>query len=243
MQRRELLIGTAAVGATALSGCLGTQTSSGDSNANTITVTGSAETKTAPDRAVVSVSVEAAGNSATAVRDELATQSEQLTGSLRSSGLADDQITSGRFSIRERRERRERPREGEKPAPPVYYGTHSFTIDVDSVDETGSVVDTAIDGGADSVDRIEYTLSESTRAELRQQALKQAVSDARSEAEVLATQVDSQIVDVQQISTNDGGVSPYFADTAVAMEAAGSTELQPGDVTVTANVEATYTVG
>ena len=57
MQRRELLVGTAAVGATALSGCLGTQTAASGSTTNTITVTGSAETKANPDRAVVEVSV------------------------------------------------------------------------------------------------------------------------------------------------------------------------------------------
>lgn len=242
MQRRELLAGTAAVGATAVAGCLGTQASNGDGNAKTISVTGSAETQAAPDRAVVRVSVEVTGNSATAVRDDLATQSEQLTQALRSSGLTDDQITTGRFSIRERRERRERPPEDEQPRQSTYYGTHSFTLDIDSVDEVGSVVDTALDGGADSVDRIEYTLSESTRADLRQQALEGTVSDARSEAEVLATQVDSRIVDVQGVSTTDGSVSPYFGDAAVATEEADSTELQPGDVTVSATAEVTYVI-
>jgi uncharacterized protein YggE len=239
MQRRELLVGTAAIGGTALSGCLGTQTAASGSTTNTITVTGSAETKANPDRAVVEVSVEATGSSATTVRDELAAQSDRLTQALRAAGIDDDQITTGRFAIRERREP---PREGEKPTRSVYYGTHSFTIDVDSVDEVGSVVDTAIDGGADSVDRIEYTLSESTRTNLRQQALEGAVSNARSEAEVLAAQVDSRIVDVQQVTTDSGGVSPYFGDTAVAMESAGSTELQPGDVTISAAVEVTYEI-
>jgi Uncharacterized conserved protein len=239
MQRRELLVGTAAVGATALSGCLGTQATGSGSNTNTITVTGSAETKADPDRAVVEVSVEATGSSATTVRDDLAAQSDRLTQALRAAGIDDDQVTTGRFAIRERRER---PREDEQPPRAVYYGTHSFSIDIDSVDETGSVVDTAIDGGADSVDRIEYTLAESTREDLRQQVLEQAVSDARSEAEVLAAQVDSRIVDVQQVSTGGGGVSPYFGDAAVTMESAGATELQPGDVTVSADVEVTYEI-
>lgn len=239
MERRSFLVGTAAVGATALSGCLGTQATASGSTTNTITVTGSAETQTAPDRAVVAVSVEATGDSATAVRDELATQSDQLNQALRAAGFTDDQITTGRFSIRERRER---PREGDRPTQPVYVGTHSFTIDIDSVDEVGSTVDTAIDGGADSVDRIEYTLSESTRADLRQQALEQAVTDARTEADVLATQVDSGIVDVQQVTTDTGDVSPYFGDTAAALEEAGSTELQPGDVTVSAQVKVTYEI-
>ncbi|MFB6233694.1 MAG: SIMPL domain-containing protein [Haloarculaceae archaeon] len=239
MQRRELLVGTAAVGATALSGCLGTQATGSGSTTDTITVTGSAEKRAAPDRAVVEVSVEATGSSATAVRDELATQSEQLTQALLSSGIAEDQITTDQFSIRERREP---PREGEKPAQPVYYGTHSFTIDIDNVNQVGSVIDTAIGGGADSVDRIEYTLSESKRTDLRQQALETAVSNARSEAELLAAQVDSRIVDVRQVTTSGGGVSPRFVETAAALDSGGSTELQPGDVTVSAQVEVVYEI-
>ena len=161
MQRRDFIIGTAAAAAAGLSACLGpaqqatdAATGGGDSG-RTVTVTGSAEMQAAPDRAVIEASVEATGDSAAAVRDELSTRSDSLRQALRNAGLDDDQLTTGRFAIRPQYNRRE---PGAEPEQTGYEGTHTTTIEVDDVDATGDVIDTAIDGGADSIGRIEYTL-------------------------------------------------------------------------------------
>ena len=247
MQRRDFLIGTATAGAAGISGCLGsaqqaTDTAAGDGDSGrTVTVTGSAEMQAAPDRAVIEASVEATGDSAAAVRDALSTRSDTLRQALRNAGLDDDQLTTGRFAIRPEYDRREPGAESE---PTGYEGTHTITIDVDDIDATGDVIDTAINGGADSIDRIEYTLSASTRASLREDALQAAVDNARDEADVLADRVDASIVSVQHLNAAGGGVSPTYERYTVAEDAAGgSTELQPEDVTVEASVEATYRIG
>lgn len=242
MQRREFLIGTATAGAAGLSGCLGTAQQPADGSASdggrTIRVTGSAEMQAAPDRAVIEASVEATGDSAAAVRDELSTRSDALRQALRDAGLNDDQLTTGRFAIRPQYDRRE---PGAEPAPTGYEGTHTITIEVDDVEATGDVIDTAIDGGADSIGRIEYTLAESTRESLREEALHAAVDNARDEADVLAARVDSRLGAVQHVSTSGGGLSPTYDRYAAAEDAAGgSTELQPEDVTVSATVTVTY---
>jgi len=247
MQRRDFLIGTATAGAAGLSGCLSTAQQATDTGSTadsdgdrTITVTGSADMQAAPDRAVIEASVEATGDSAAAVRDELSTRSERLRQALRDAGLSDDQLTTGRFAIRPQYARRE---PGTEPEQTGYEGTHTITIDVEDIDATGDVIDTAIDGGADSIGRIEYTLAESTRESLREDALKAAVDTARDEADVLAARVDSRVVSVQHLNAAGGGVSPTYERYDVAEEASGgSTELQPDDVTVSASVEATYRI-
>jgi len=246
MQRRDFLIGTATLGAAGLSGCLGTtqqatDTAAGDGDSGrTVTVTGAAEMQAAPDRAVIEASVEATGDSAAAVRDTLSTRSDSLRQALRDAGLSDDQLTTGRFAIRPQYDRRE---PGAEPEPTGYEGTHTITIEVNDVDTTGDVIDTAIDGEADSIGRIEYTLSASTRESLREEALKAAVDTAREEAAVLAARVDSQVVSVQRLNAAGGGRSPTYERYAVAEDAAGgSTVLQPDDVTVSASVEATYRI-
>ena len=244
MQRREFLIGTATTGAAGLSGCLGTaqqatDTAAGDGVGRTITVTGSAEMQAAPDRAVIEASVEATGDSAAAVRDALSTRSDSLRQALRNAGLDDDQLTTGRFAIRPEYDRRE---PGAEPEPTGYEGTHTITIEVDDVDATGDVIDTAIDGGADSIGQIEYTLAESTRESLREDALKAAVDTARDEAAVLAARVDSQVVSVHRLNAAGGGLSPTYERYAAEDAASGSTALQPDDVTVSASVEATYRI-
>ena len=245
MQRRDFLIGTATAGAAGISGCLGsaqqaTDTAAGDGDSGrTVTVTGSAEMQAAPDRAVIEASVEATGDSSAAVRDALSTRSDTLRQALRNAGLDDDQLTTGRFAIRPEYDRREPGAESE---PTGYEGTHTITIEVNDVDATGDVIDTAIDGGADSIGRIEYTLAESTRDSLREDALNAAVDTARDEAAVLAARVDSQVVSVQRLNAAGGGLSPTYERYAAEDAAGGSTELQPDDVTVSASVEATYRI-
>ena len=246
MQRRDFLIGTATAGAAGLSGCLSTAQQATDTGSTadsdgdrTITVTGSADMQAAPDRAVIEASVEATGDSAAAVRDELSTRSERLRQALRDAGLSDDQLTTGRFAIRPQYARRE---PGTEPEQTGYEGTHTITIDVEDIDATGDVIDTAIDCGADSIGQIEYTLAESTRDSLREDALNAAVDTARDEAAVLAARVDSQVVSVQRLNAAGGGLSPTYERYAAEDAAGGSTELQPDDVTVSASVEATYRI-
>lgn len=241
MDRRQLLLGTAAVGTAALTGCLASAQTP-DSDGRTITVTGVAETTAAPDRAILTASVEATGESAAAVRDDLSANSETLRAALLDAGVDEDDLTTDRFSIHERRE----PEQADGSASaPRYEGTAAFRIEVQQVAETGDVIDAAVDGGADSIDRIEYTLSASTRRARREEALATALSNARSEAALLAAETDAAVVEAQHIDASGGGFSPAYA--AVEAEDAGgdgrSTTLEPGDVTVRAQVEVTYRVG
>ena len=243
MDRRQFLFGTAAVGTTALSGCLASaQSPDSEGDGRTITVTGVAETTAAPDRAILTASVEATGESASAVRDDLSTDSETLRTALLEAGVDEENLTTDRFSIREQRD----PDAPEGSASMTrYVGTASFRIEIPAVEATGDIIDAAVDGGADSIDRIEYTLSASTRRARREEALATALSNARREAAVLAAETDTTVIEARHIDASGGGVSPAYAaiETADAAGGGRSTTIEPGDVTVRASVEVTYRVG
>jgi uncharacterized protein YggE len=240
MNRRQLLLGTAAVGTTALTGCLASAQTP-DSDGRTVTVTGVAETTAAPDRAILTASVEATGESAAAVRDDLSARSETLRAALLDAGVDEADLTTDRFSIRERRDPE---RADGSMSAPQYEGTSAFRIEVPQVEATGDIIDAAVDGGADSIDRIEYTLSTSTRRARREEALATALSNARREAAVLAAETDTTVIEAQHIDASGGGFSPAYAAFETADAAGGqSTTLEPGDVTVRATVEVTYRVG
>lgn len=253
MRRRDLLAGSGTVATAALAGCLGSVRGDDDSSSEssrTIAVSESGEATADPDLAVVQVGVEATGDSTEAVRDELATRADGLEDALLAFGIDEEDVTTDGFDIRERVEERRMQEEGVDPdsrdeaEPYVYYeGSHSFTVDVHDVEETGDVIDTAVDAGADTVGRIEFTLSQERRDELREEALQEALEDARSEADFVAHEVDASIVDVERIDTTGGRVSPMR--TSVEMDAAEDdatpeTDLQPGDVTVSASVDVVY---
>jgi len=247
MKRRQLLVGGGAVATAALAGCIGSAQTDSGGESRTLTVSKSGESTAAPDKAIVHVSIEATGDSASAVRNELSNRSAQLNDGLIAAGTSEENITTGRFSIYERRERTRIPEGGETGSDTEvrettrYEGTHSFRIEVDDIDSVGSVIDTAVDSGADTVSHIEFTLSEERRAELRQAALDSAIEAARTESEFVAGEVDQSVVGVKNVDTSGGGVSLVRRDYPTAEAAdSGSTELQPDDVTVRATARITY---
>lgn len=264
MDRRSMLVATGGVVASAMAGCLGgdndNEASPAQSGTPTVErrdertniVSSSGEVADDPDLAVLEVGVESTGDTAGAVRDDLATRAEDLRQALLDFGLKEDAITTNRFYINERLDRQQMEEDGVRPNSEeateeyVYYqGTHSFRVEVTNIDDVGTVIDTAVDAGADDVGSVTFTLSDEKRAELREEALRQAIQDARAEAETIADEVGATIAEVTVIDASDGSVSPvrrqvsYAADTAQETEAP-TTSVEPGEVTVTAHARVQY---
>lgn len=245
MRRRQLLVGGGTVATAALAGCIGSAQTESGSDVRTLRVSKSGEVTAEPDLAVLTASIEAAGDTAGRVRDELSTRSDELYNGLIEAGISEDSITTGRFTIRERTDSRRIDQREESPAASQYRGIHSFRIEIREIESVGAIIDTAVDSGADSIDGVEYTLSDTKQATLREEALESAISDARSEAEFIAREVDASIVEVQSVDTSDGRVSTVRREVeyAAAADSSGSTELRPDDVTVRATADVTYTIG
>ncbi|MHC3439944.1 SIMPL domain-containing protein [Natrialbaceae archaeon A-gly3] len=249
-----MLFGTVGTTAAALAGCLGSAEDgegAGDGSARTITVRESGEVSTEPDLAVVRTGVEATGDDAETVRDELATRSDALHDALIEYGIDEDDITTDRFDVRQRLDRRRMEEDGVDPAADeeiqeyIYYeGTHSFTVEIHDVDAVGEVIDTAVDARADDVGRVRFTLSEEKREQLRDQALEDALEGARSEAEFVASEVDAVVVEARRIDTSGGDVSPVTERVDEVAEDADTptTVLHPDDVTVTGTVSIEYEI-
>ncbi len=256
MNRRTFLFGTGTLTTVALAGCTGSaqeaESSSSDTE-RTITVSESGEIEAESDLAVLRASVEATGESAETVRDELAERSDDLYDELVAYGIPEENITTGDFSIRDQVDDRQIEQDGvelqseEDLQEYIYYeGSHSLTVEIEDIEHVGEVVDTAVDAGADDIGRIEFTLSDETEDELRETALGAAIADARSEAEFVATEVDATVVEAKTVDTSGGEVSPVREDVEMddTDDAGGdpSTEIHPDEVTVTATVDITYTV-
>ena len=257
MNRRDVLIGSGTAAAIALAGCLGSARTDGDGNpsdaaARTIAVTKSGEVEAEPDLARLSVGIESSGDSAAAVRDDLSARSEAVREALLEYGLEEDDVTTGRFDIRERVERYRETSDGpdgreeeETVEERSYYrGSHSLSVEIHDVDAAGEVIDVAVDAGADAIGRVEFTLSDEKREELREAALERALDAARAEADFVAAEVGAEVVEAKTIATSDGRVNPIRADVAFddVAESAPATELHPDDVTVRATVDVKYRI-
>jgi len=270
MRRRELLAATGTALAAGLAGCLGGDDGNGGAAAGNgttptpgggrrvVTVSGTGEVRGDPDRALVELHLEARADSAGAVRDDLATRSDAVRGALLDAGTDGDDITTTRFSIDERVDRRRLRESDVDPDSPearerfrFYRGTHSMEVELDDVDAVGTVIDTAVDAGADEVDRVVFTLSDGKRSDLREEALREAIRNARSEADAIAAEVGGEVVEATVVDASRGRVGPVERSgdavlrataTPAATPAAPSTGVEPGDVTVTVDVDVRYTM-
>ena len=252
MNRRTVLTlaGAGAVGA--LAGCVsasGSETSDGDAeeltiesvdslnieqtDERTIRVGGTGVVETEPNMATLSVSIEAHDrDDADAVVSELAERSEQLIADLEAGGIPEDAITTANYSLREH-SRRNR-----------YEGEHRFTIEVDDPDAVGEVIDLVADSEADEIRRINFTITEDRREQLYDDAVQRAVDDARAEAELYATASGVTLGGPVSIETTDTRTSPlsrsFHLEAAAMDDASVATDIQAGDVTVSARVSIEY---
>ena len=169
-------------------GCLGTTvtaqtdggTSDGANATRTIDVSATGTASADPDLAVVRLAVEARADSANAAREQVAADVERMREALRELGISDDAVRTTSFFVGPEYDYRERGRELVG-----YRAVHAFEVETD-VDAPGEVIDAAVENGATQVHGVQFTLSEETQRELRDEALTAAVENARADADAIA---------------------------------------------------------
>lgn len=240
MQRRTFITGVGATGAAALAGCLSsTEEPSNDigsvdedAAATTIEVSGTGTVAAEPDLVRMRVSVEANGDDAEEVRTELAERAPAVRDALIDAGIDEDDITTSRYDI------------GEQRQGPGFDGTHRYQVEIDEVDEAGRMIDVAVEAGADDVGRIQFTLADDTRDDLRDVALERAIDDARDDAETIAATKSLELIGTVSVSTGSPSVSPMRVSfEALDTDDAGDappTDLSDGEVSVSATVSVVY---
>ncbi len=211
-----------------------------------IEVSASGEASAEPDRAVVSLEVEARDDDVEYARDEAARRADSVTDALDSLGLQDSYETTG-FDVGQ--DRPIYPERGEEMEEPEFVASHSYQVTLDDPDRAGEVVDAAVDAGATEVDGVSMTLSEGERERVKDEALEDAMEEARSQADTLAAAGALDVVGVRNVETGGAGVSPvrgnYMAELAEADDAvadAPPTEIEHDDVEVSADVQVVYDV-
>jgi uncharacterized protein YggE len=231
-----LLVAAGAVGALAFGSSPAAATGPADTG-QSITVSADGEIEAQPDQAVVQVAITATGNDSTAVRETLAADTETLRDALTEYGVPADEIRTAYYDIRQERER---TRNGVERGP--YRGAHAFEITIDDTDAAGEVIDVAVENGADTVNGVSFTLSDEKREELYNDALEEAMANAETRADTLASAGDLTVTGVHSILSADTDYRAYRTETAYVAgdSASASTSVQSGPVTVTADVRVTY---
>jgi len=127
----------------------------------------------------------------------------------------------------------------------TYRVTNSLTVTLHNVSKTGEVIDTAVANGINQADSIQFMLSDEQAQVLRTEALKEAVSRARADADTISAAMGTTITGVQKAETGSAYMPVYFQNYALdsaSPRAAAETPIQSGDITVSATVTIAYTI-
>ena len=215
----------------ALAGTGATSTAPDADNA-TVSVGADATVERTPDEATVTVAAVGRGDTAAAARNNLSGDADAIRDALEAEGAT---VTSSRFSVRPEYTYRDGGRELVG-----YVAVHTVEAETSDVDAVGSLVDTAVDNGADRVEGISYGLSDATRADARADALTTAMDRAHGDATTLASAEDRSVGDAVTVRTTSDSGQPVARAEFESADAGGQTDVSPGPVSVRVTVQVTY---
>jgi uncharacterized protein YggE len=210
-------------------GNVGAPVKAGATN-HTVSVSGHGETTAAPDMATITLGVDTRGADAQSALSSNSTKMNAVIASLKAQGVPANKIQTSNLSIYFDSEHS------------VYVVQHSVTARVDAVNNVGDVLDAAVAAGANNSWGVTFGLKDESQA--RSQALQAAVADARKRADAMAAGLGLSITGVG--SASEGSVNqpgPIAYSAGVKAGAVDSTSVQPGELTVSADVGVVYTFG
>ena len=132
---------------------------------------------------------------------------------------------------------------GEEPTITGYSAVNVVQVTLDDLAKIGTVIDSATQAGANHVQGIQFTLRDQDA--VRAEALRQAATRARAEAEVLAAALGLKVVRVLGVEENSPRVMPvraYLGAQRAMAAAAAPTPVEAGTLEVTADVMLTVEV-
>ena len=182
-----------------------------------ISVTGTGEVRVSADTAVISLGVSARDTDVLKAQQKVNGTIADVRNSLISQGVEEENITTDFMNIYAVYDY-----QNDQEQLAAYSASTTLSIRVTDMDSVGNLIDTAFAAGANTLNGISFSASDTEDAEA--EAMKKAVADARNKAEILADASGLRITGIESIS--ESGVFSYenTAGSIMAkeMEAAAS---------------------
>ena len=198
-----------------------------------VTVNGDATISVAPDVAIIRIGVTSQGKNARAASEANAKQMMAVLNAVKSTGIAERDIQTSRLSIQPQYD----PNRGGPARLLGFQVTNQVTIKIRDVGALPTVLDHAIEAGANEMSGIEFIVSEQSK--LLDEARSEAMADARRKAELYAKAAGVKLGRV--VAINEDGASPPPRPVMQAMRA-GAVPVAPGEQTLRAGVTVSYEI-
>ena len=196
---------------------------------------GRAEARVSPDRATIIVGVQSRAATAAAAGSDNARRQRAILDTLRSLGLASDQLSTENYSVSPEMQYPQ----GGTPRVTGYQVSNNVRVDVRRLDDVARIIDAALAKGANEISSLSFYSSKADSA--RRVALATAVANAKADAEVLARAAGGSLGGLLELSTQPTEVRPLvIAGAMPRMAAAAPTPIEPGQMTVAVEVYARW---
>ncbi|MCS7116188.1 MAG: SIMPL domain-containing protein [Nitrososphaerales archaeon] len=122
-----------------------------------------------------------------------------------------------------------------------YKVSNTITITTQLLERAGLIIDRAITSGANRLGNIYFTISDDKQRELKNEAIRMAIEDAKRKAEIIANASNVKIIGVKSIIISDTTYHPIM--TKDFQVATSIPTILPGESQITVNVQVVYLIG
>ena len=197
-----------------------------------VTVVGSGEAQLAPDMATVQLGVETTAPTTKEALAQNTTQAQAIIDQIKQLGVVAKDIQTSGFNIYPTYNSDNRTVTG-------YTVSNMVVVTIRDLSKAGTLLDQVVSAGANRVYGVSFGLSDPKAAQA--QARDAALAEASAKAAQLAKGTGATVGSVLVITENIGAVTPVPAMLAGRADMAGApVPVQPGEQTVTAQVQVTF---
>ncbi len=209
------------------------------SQQDTISVSATANVNSQPDKAELYVKIATLDTDAQRSQQKNSDISDQVIKNLLLEDVSKKDIETSQYYLDQKIRY---GRDGEQIID-GYETIHILKITTAQTTEVGKLIDAAISGGANGINNIVFTLSDEKKAELRNEALANAATEAKQKAAKIADSLGVRLGKLHTASESSFDFRPYYAPTAALEKAVSApTQVLPQNVEVTATLALIYSL-
>lgn len=204
----------------------------------TISVIGEGQVEAAPDMAIMSLGVQTDADTASAAMAETSAKLAAVIERLKAAGIEPRDIQTSGLSLGPRYDYGKQ--DGTPPTVVGYTASNMVTVRVRALDKVGSVLDSVVADGANTLNGLSLGLAED-RA-LKDEARREAVADAAAKAALYAEAAGVKLGRVASISEAGGYAPPMPMAMEAGFAKSADVPVAPGELTISAMVSVVYEI-
>lgn len=209
---------------------------------NTIQMTGSSEKMLTPDTATLNIGTVVKAASSEKAAAQNAVIMETVMKELKALGLEEKELQTSYVSVYP-----DYNYEGGKSSIVGYSASNSVQVTTKKMKILSDIIDRSAAVGANQIGGISFMVSSAKQKEAREELIKDAVSDAKTKADILANSLGVKIKGVKtssimESSRNDIYYKGPMYEMATDSVKGPSTPIEPGESKVVMSVQVTYII-